>query len=1267
MKTKQAPLLLAALAFLCALLCALPAQAQTLQLRYNFEDGPGTTITSSGALPVVLNMVNGDATTPGDLHGLANSGVQNQGVALDLHTNPIAGNVAGGAFAYKAGDATLANLGAVSDFTMTIWFKMPNLFTNLSNQGSRLFLLATNGTTDVNNALSLGLQLSGRSAVTQPGSPLICINGFVGATRISPPVYYDFPTNVWLFAALVYDSTAQNAYIYYGTEASPAKLYAVRSVPAGTTVNLSGLASAAIGNTIHGNPRDFIGWIDDARFYTGAGSASFIENVRQQAIPVVISNLTPDGSVLQCGTNTLSFTASSTNGLTAGNIKVTVNGADVSSSLSIGGSSTSMNVSYTGLPINPTLIQQTNLDGVSIGIRVTDNAGVVATNLYVYDAFNPTNYTWEAEDYDFGGGLFIDNPVMSFVGPDVNTYYQEQTPYVNITDANDNGNTAGPSRIYRDPFELVETEFSVGTGNNGGNSIGELMRQKVLDAFAVTNIARDVNVGYYDGGSGSGLPNWMNYTRNFPAGNYNVFLRVADGGGTLNDSFDLVTSGWGTTAQTLTNLGTFTMANSGGWDGFSWVPLRDSGGNLARVQFNGSTNTVRLTAGTSGGGNLNFFMLTPANTNLPAISGVYPNGTNMFQPFPTLTFVASSPSGVNINTNSISVRLTVTNLLGIGFATNITATNGLSFGGQSTNRTVSLALLSNEVYTASISVIDANGSPAATSVKFDTLSPVFTWEAEDYDYNGGSFIDNPAPDAYANLSGIEGEDAHNIVDNGETFIYRTGTTADQGNGDAPRLQYVTNSLTDYNLGWYDGGEWNNYTRTFPAGVYNIYLRGADGGTGSGVATLAQVTSGIGTPTQTTTNIGTFTQNPTGDWQAYNWTPLRDSGGNLVKFTGGSVETLRVTSGGSLNANFYAFFPANTNLPTLNGVFPVTGTQLTNTFSFNVQSSSGVASNEIVVTVNGTTVSNLVITGNINNWNVTYPHLLPNSIYTIVATVTDVNGNSSSSTATFDTVNPNNYTWEAEDYDHDGGQFFDNPQTNAYAGLGAVAGVDTVQVNFGGTYSYRTSGEDNGPSGDVPRPQFEDPTNPQVDGSIGFFSNGAWCNYTRNYPAGTYYVYGRFATASVGTDANLAEVTSGWGTTAQTTNLLGSFNIPNTFGWGTYQYVPMRDASGNLATVTLNGSTNTLELIRPLDNPTTPDVNVNYMMLVPIMSANAALSGTNLVVSFPTLSGWNYQLQYKTNLTDATWNVFSTVPGNNGTQWVTNPIVNSSRFYRVQVQ
>ena len=426
-------------------------------------------------------------------------------------------------------------------------------------------------------------------------------------------------------------------------------------------------------------------------------------------------------------------------------------------------------------------------------------------------------------------------------------------------------------------------------------------------------------------------------------------------------------------------------------------------------------------------------------------------------------------------------------------------------------------------------------------------------------------------------------------------------------------------------------------------------------------------------------MGTFNIPPTGGWQTYTWVPLRDSAGNLVKYVGGTTNTLKVTSAGSQNVFFFAMFPANTNLPVLANVFPSTNTinasVYTNTFSFNVTSPDGVASNKIVVTMNGTVVSNLNLSGSINNWLVKYP-VAPDSAYSIKVTVTDVNGNTATTTALFDTINPNHYTWEAEDWDYSndgvtGGLFFDNPQTNAYLGLTAnPTGADTIQRNFGGAYTYRPNGMDTAVTGDILRPQYQDLNNPQQDYTMGFFSDGAWANYTRNFPAGNYNVYGRMATAAAaGSDAALYQVTGGWGTPNQTTNFLGSFTVPSTGGWENYVYVPLRDSSGKLVTLNLNGSTNTLRLVRPSPTPGSADLNVNFLMLTPVFASTLSTSGTNLVFSFPSVTNFNYQLQYKTNLTDKNWiPVGSVIGGNNNNQTISNAVINvPSRFYRVQVQ
>ncbi len=1214
-----------------------------------------------------------------------------------MTANSPLGNTGTERYAAIRGSATLGTgLGTFSNFTATVWFKMSSLILNNNNNACRFFVLATNGiitTTSPGGAGNFGMQIN---VPNQTGFPLNAIYFIMPNGTVSAPIYYNFPTNEWLFVGLTYDSGSSNACIYFGSEASPAKLYAVRTI-APTVFNFGNSADFLLGNSI-GGARSFQGRIGDFRFYTDAGSPSFIESIRQSLTPVAITGLTPDGSVLQSGTNKLTFTATSGNGVNSSGIQVLVNGTDVSSSPYISYTPTAGGqiVTYTNLPVNPTLITQSILNGVNVTIKVTDAGGIVTSNSYVYDAFSPDNFSWECEDYDFGGGQFIPNPAISFSGPGPNTYYQEQVSYgtdpsyINITDANDNGNLAGLGRAYRDPGGNVETEYSVGTGANGGQSLGELMRQKVLDAYAVTNIARDVNVGYFDGGTaGSGLPNWMNYTRTYPSGSYNAYLRVADGGGALNASLDQVTSGFGTSLQTITNVGTFNFVNTGGWDTFAWVPLRDGNGNLIRVTVPG-VNTLRLTAGVGGGGNVNFIMLTPANTNLPVITGIYPNGTNMFQPAGALTFTASSPAGVTINPAAISVKFTITTLTGQTTITNITTANGLVVTGTSSSRNVSAPLTTNQMYTAAISVTDVNGSPANSTVSFDTLNPNYTWEAEDYDYNNGQFFDNSLTNAYVGQSASIGVDSYTNADANLSYSYRAaGGLGDQPDSDSPpRVQYIGTGFTSYNVGWNDTGDWGNYTRIYPSGSYNLYARAANGNTGGSIGdTVAAVTSGVGTPVQTTTNLGTFSIPGNGNWQGYVWVPLRDAGGNLVKVTLGGQSTLRVTAnpGGGGNLNFFALFPANTNLPNISNVYPngTTMFQATNKLAFTVSSSVGVSTGSIVVTTNGVATTNLVFSGSSLSWNVSFPNLLPNTPYVVAISVTDINGNVASASVSFDTFSSSYYTWEAEDFDYNNGQFIDNPQTNAYLGFAAGTDVDTHQVNFNANapYLYRTNslatpGLGNGMAtevnGDIQRSQYLGTG--FVDYTMGYFSGGAntsasWANYTRHYPAGSYNVYGRLASGGGATTATLSQVTSGWGTTTQTTNFLGNFNVANT-GWETYSFVPLRDVSGNLVTLTFSGSTNTLQVGNPLGSGS--DINVNFFMLVPassgLITLTATISGGNINISFPTQNGSSYQLLYKNNLTDLSWiPIGSPVPGNGSVQSVGDTVGLSSRFYRVQVQ
>src|SRR5437867_3334613 len=160
-------------------------------------------------------------------------------------------------------------------------------------------------------------------------------------------------------------------------------------------------------------------------------------------------------------------------------------------------------------------------------------------------------------------------------------------------------------------------------------------------------------------------------------------------------------------------------------------------------------------------------------------------------------------------------------------------------------------------------------------------------------------------------------------------------------GDGLRDAYNGTGLTDYTIGFFSTGSALNYTRHYPAGLYNIYVRSANGGAGTPTGTLSILTNGWGTTTQSGTNLGIVTVPPTGGWGTYNWFPLRDTAGNLVKFnpTGTTTNTIRLTSGGDVNYNFFLLAPANTNLPVLSGLYP-DGTvqfQPTNNLAFTASS------------------------------------------------------------------------------------------------------------------------------------------------------------------------------------------------------------------------------------------------------------------------------------------------------------------------------------------
>jgi len=132
-------------------------------------------------------------------------------------------------------------------------------------------------------------------------------------------------------------------------------------------------------------------------------------------------------------------------------------------------------------------------------------------------------------------------------------------------------------------------------------------------------------------------------------------------------------------------------------------------------------------------------------------------------------------------------------------------------------------------------------------------------------------------------------------------------------------------------------------------------------------------------------------------------------------------------------------------------------------------------------------------------------------------VLDSNGNSASTTVSFDTFKSTYYQWEAEDYDYvdtngNAGLFFDNPQVDAYAGLNASNGVDANDLNTGGVYNYRPTGAATGTAGDFARAQF---TGTNVDWIIGFFGSGEWFELHEALSGRELQCWGRFVPRAAG--------------------------------------------------------------------------------------------------------------------------------------------------------
>jgi len=125
-----------------------------------------------------------------------------------------------------------------------------------------------------------------------------------------------------------------------------------------------------------------------------------------------------------------------------------------------------------------------------------------------------------------------------------------------------------------------------------------------------------------------GPGDWANYTGNYPAGEFDIYMRTA-GLGSYSMYLEQVVSGAGTTNQTVKKLGDW---NSVGINNatYAWVPLTDDGTGAPLAVSLGGVETLRLTT-TTGDCYPNYFMLVPTTGISPSIAKL---GANVVVSFP---------------------------------------------------------------------------------------------------------------------------------------------------------------------------------------------------------------------------------------------------------------------------------------------------------------------------------------------------------------------------------------------------------------------------------------------------------------------------------------------------------------------------------------------------------------------------------------------------------------------------------------------------------
>lgn len=307
---------------------------------------------------------------------------------------------------------------------------------------------------------------------------------------------------------------------------------------------------------------------------------------------------------------------------------------------------------------------------------------------------------------------------------------------------------------------------------------------------------------------------------------------------------------------------------------------------------------------------------------IPHVTAVVPaSGANFADPATGLTSTISSAGDSPIAQESVSLVL-----------------DGLDVTGESTITITEdgavinhAGLKGNTIYSAQLMATTEAGGQLTHQWRFDTFNASqltapgnVVIEAENYNFDSGSYLAEAGPGTYADKFGefeVDYFDFDTSVRSDlrfEDFVAMNALQVDfqpeeiiidtVRSGIEPEEDYVVQRT--------EGGEWLNYTRDFIPGSYLVYLRAACRVLQEVIVDLV---TGAATTEQTLESVGKFAVHSTVSAQSFEYFPLVDTEGTPVSVSLSGEQTLRLTIGGedsafetkySLFMNYFMLLPAS---------------------------------------------------------------------------------------------------------------------------------------------------------------------------------------------------------------------------------------------------------------------------------------------------------------------------------------------------------------------